>query len=532
MYRQTLAEIKGDSNWSAAETRLIAEAHTGRVEFSSERPEAKTTKNEIRAPLIAHLILGGCDKLKVPAKGVAIHGAWITSKLDLEGCKTDQPLGLFSCHIEQAPMLRDTRLGGLYLLGSKLPGLDAHRLVSTTNVHLSDGFISTGPVEMVGARIARQLACDDGRFFGNGQTALNCDAIEIGGDVLLRNGFTATGLVNLVRAKIGGNMRCHKGAFSGGIDGEGMKVSGGFFLHDLTQLSGQLNLTDAHVGRLHDDAAAWTGGKPLYLSGFRYDRLTGDMRISERLKMLAQKHERVIRSAPMKTGSWLKQLLFAGDAPTRPLFDPQPHAHLAKTLREHGNSSGAVQVLMDKDRRLATNTFHRSIADLDGTFLAALRAILAPARLALSRAFGAVFGYGHRPGRALWFVLGLWFVTSMFYLEVWNAGQFAPNSDVVLTSADWVNAVETHEITQIMPLQAWLETPSAQDYESFSHWLYAFDVFIPLDALGQETAWAPSPVRGALGWWGFYAKPAIQMLGWIITAIGAAAVTGLVGRRD
>jgi len=53
-----------------------------------------------------------------------------------------------------------------------------------------------------------------------------------------------------------------------------------------------------------------------------------------------------------------------------------------------------------------------------------------------------------------------------------------------------------------------------------------------LVGLGQETAWSPSRDRGAWGAWGFYTRWVFQALGWIITALGAATLTGLVGRRD
>ncbi|MBT6864286.1 MAG: hypothetical protein HOA10_02890, partial [Planktomarina temperata] len=83
-----------------------------------------------------------------------------------------------------------------------------------------------------------------------------------------------------------------------------------------------------------------------------------------------------------------------------------------------------------------------------------------------------------------------------------------------------------------LQLDAWAQTTSGRDYTSFSAFLYALDLFIPLDALGQEKNWAPSAERG---WWvdlGNRLRWLVQMAGWVITAIGAAVVTGLIGRRD
>lgn len=76
------------------------------------------------------------------------------------------------------------------------------------------------------------------------------------------------------------------------------------------------------------------------------------------------------------------------------------------------------------------------------------------------------------------------------------------------------------------------KTTPGRDYETFRAWLYALDVFIPLDALGQEKAWAPSASRGWWGELGHRLRWLVQMSSWVITAIGAAVVTRLIGRRD
>ena len=87
-------------------------------------------------------------------------------------------------------------------------------------------------------------------------------------------------------------------------------------------------------------------------------------------------------------------------------------------------------------------------------------------------------------------------------------------------------------VSGVMPLRAWEGTPSYQDYETFGAGLYALDLFVPLDALGQETAWAPSKDRGGWGWSGYWLRWMVQMMGWIITGVGAAVLTGLVGRKE
>ena len=123
----------------------------------------------------------------------------------------------------------------------------------------------------------------------------------------------------------------------------------------------------------------------------------------------------------------------------------------------------------------------------------------------------------------------------------------ASNSDVILTSIEWLAAVNNPNACQpaewgrgkphtqncTMPLDIWLKTAkSAPDYETFTARLYALDLFVPLDALGQEQAWAPLRDRGWLGRIGYAARMWVQVVGWIITAVGAAVLTGPVCHRD
>lgn len=115
--------------------------------------------------------------------------------------------------------------------------------------------------------------------------------------------------------------------------------------------------------------------------------------------------------------------------------------------------------------------------------------------------FGVLFGYGNRPMRALLASLFLIAAASFLNGVAYSKGQFAPNSDVVLTSEAWRTAVET-EGADGYPLPIGLGTASAQDYEMFHPVLYGLDLFLPLDALGQEQAWRTTTGRGVLGGFG------------------------------
>ncbi|MBW4982704.1 hypothetical protein KZZ07_09130 [Mameliella sp. CS4] len=523
----------------------------------------------------------------MPDRSVGVQGAVITGFLDLEAVKSSRDLSLFDCRFLQEPDLDDAELGGVYLPGCALPGLRADRLKTERNLHLRngfhatgevtlrgaritgqfdctkgrlenpggvaldcnglqvgsdvflrDGFHATGEVNFIGARITGQLDCIKGRFENPGGMALNCDGLKVGADVFLRDGFHAEGLVNLTRAHVQGHLDCQEGRFDSGLAAEGLRVEAALFWCGLAGFSGPLDFDDAHLGRLCDDRESWRGAKPLYLSGFRYERLDSGMSVAERLTWLSRKAERRITPAIDKIldhdgNTRLDQPPFIRGA-NRKQCDPQPYTQLAKVLREQGVTQGAARLLEERDKRVRRASYHRAMAAQDGTWRAGWAAQLATLMRPVNGLFGAVFGFGHRPGRAIYWVLGLWIFATLLYAQVWAVDQMAPESAIVLTSADWITAVEGYEDnpTGPLPLALWKGSPAAQDYETFQPMLYALDVFIPLDALGQEAAWAPSPVRGNWGAFGFWAKPALQVAGWIITAVGAAAVAGLVGRKD
>ncbi|MFV1480983.1 MULTISPECIES: hypothetical protein [unclassified Phaeobacter] len=82
------------------------------------------------------------------------------------------------------------------------------------------------------------------------------------------------------------------------------------------------------------------------------------------------------------------------------------------------------------------------------------------------------------------------------------------------------------------PAGHWSETTiPGRDWESFSAIAYAADVVVPIIDFGQTEAWAPSTTRGPAGvilWW---ARWIFTLAGWIVTALGAAALTGIIRRE-
>ena len=496
-----------------AEKALIAFCRAGLgLQISNVRPTKGNDENTIRAGLIRELLLGTED-CKLPAQGLHIWGAWIDEHLSLTGEAVPVPLGLLNCTLTKDVILQDCTLSGLYLTGTRLPAMLAQRLRCSSSLHLRDGFEASGPVDLGGAKIAGDLDCNGGKFLAK-DVALRFDTITVGANVCLSDGFAAQGEVNLAGAKIGGQLACRDGKFwaepealtcyattvgvdavlSGGFEARGkvkltraeiagnldmsgaklakgliasgMRLRDGFFWRGVQGDGITVELIDAQVGTLHDPSGSWDPVKKLCLSSFRYDRIDSDMDVQERLDWLA-KH---------------------GDTVSR--LTPAPYVQLANVLRQQGFAREAAQVLILREDKQRAVEWDAAITGMDGTLRREWAGYAHVFLHFLSWVFKWIFGYGHQPTRVLPWIAIIFAVTFCFAEQTHRRGQFAPTSAVVLKSPEWLRSFPNTPLPADSPLwraqlDAWVKTEPGRDYESFSAWLYALDLFIPLDALGQ-----------------------------------------------
>ncbi|MCY4335246.1 MAG: hypothetical protein OXC60_11335 [Litoreibacter sp.] len=220
--------------------------------FGPGVPNEPTHKNTIRAEIIRFLLLGGCEKNPVHAKGVQIFGAWIESKLNLEAIDTPRELIAFDCRFSMPIEMRDARLGSLNLSGSRIAELSAQCARFDRNLMLRNKFCASGTVDLGGARIGGQLNCDGGQFEAEGNDALNCHQLVVEESVFLQNGFRATGPVDFGSARIGGQLTCSGGQF----EAEGNRalmcqrlfVAGSVFLSDGFRAAACVDFGSARIG--------------------------------------------------------------------------------------------------------------------------------------------------------------------------------------------------------------------------------------------------------------------------------------------
>ena len=228
---------------------------------------------------------------------------------------------------------------------------------------------------------------------------------------------------------------------------------------------------------------------------------------------------------------WLKigsRFTFDIDRQTKEVFFPQPYTQLAKVLSEMGHDRDARKVLMARETALAVEARKSGLLKADGTARLLMEHPLKDGAALLSLIWDAalrwVAGYGYAPQRAFYWMLGFIAVYSIAYHYLWTAGLIVPNSDVILTSPDWLLAMK---LSPDHPGAYWTKLAPGIHYETFYSLAYATDVFIPLVDLGQESAWSETTVTnwGIAGRWLTFA---LELAGWFITALGAAAVTGII----
>lgn len=552
---------------TAAERALlqaVAEGTPCRLGDAAPDP-ADPSAPRIRAALLAHLITGGCDLAPVAPAGVRLLGAVIEGPLALAFVTARGETDLRACHFTGPVTLRRAQLGQLVLSASHLPSLLAEgatvdgsvfligltcpgrmsfataaiggqlalhgatigpltaqgaRIGASVHLRASDGrpFSATGEVSLAGAEIGGQLAMDGASLQNPGKIALNLQRCRIAGDAILRAQgalpFRAEGELHLSGAEIGGQLDLAGAQLSnpGGhaFFAPRIDVGAEFFWQDVTIPAGTVQLPSAHVGDLVDDLASWPGDGRSMIDGFTYDRITRDAPTDAATRL-----------------AWLARCAGNGAG-----FRPQPYTQCAATLARMGHEAEARLILAEQARRKGLG--RRAAARARGGPLALP---LVAFDWAWDRAARLVVGYGYQPFRSLVWLLALALVSALLAQLAWTEGSMAPNNDLVAASPGWQEILTRDCLPEAAP--GCLANPAATwnssagpgvDWESFHALAYGADLVIPVLELGQTAAWSPSKDRGPWGhtlWW---ARWVLMALGWVVTALGAAAATGIIQR--
>lgn len=508
---------------SPAEQRLIDEgARDQRLSVGDgELPQEASPDCEVRGVVLRALLLDTSDVLH--AKGLRLRGAWITGALDVQGCDLRQDISLTQCHLGQPINLVNATLRGVHLSGCHLAGVVADNAQLSGSFFLRGGSHVAGNVDLAGARIGGDVQICDVTLTAAGQDAIFAPSLRVDGSLFLGNYPYSDGVTNLVAegTLFFSSLRAAHDVFvsncsvapKADVLGSAVfdateehgrdialslaraQVGGILYFRDNQIARGIVNLAGASVSRLKDEPEGPGASYPIRLDGFRYldfSRHT-DTSIAARLEWLSRR-------------------------PKETPFVAQPYEQLAGVLQSMGHRNDARTVLMAKERRMREEDRALMTSSLRRAWSFVTDQILR-----------VTIGFGYRPARAAVVSVLLILALGLFFERTWRAGDMAPNAAPVLISGPWIEATQSHPDN---PAAHWAQPGQAgQDYETFQAFAYAADLLIPIVSLGQEAAWAPSTSRSAFGRVGWWLRWFAKAVGWIVTALIAGALTGVI-RND
>lgn len=556
--------------WIAGTLDLsFTQAH-GPIDFFNCHFAAKPLMLQTRADglaIVGCTLADGINAARIQIAGnLTLNDSRVTGKVSLSG-------GVIKGHLScTQAVLRNEGASALKAQG-----------VSVASSVLLQGTQATGLVSFLGAQIGGQLVALDVSLSNPTGHALNCQSVVVRGDAFLR-GAETLGEVSFMGAEINGVLDCGTATMrhpeGEALNAQRLVVREGFIWRRLRDVAGAVDLTSAHVGDLWDDPESWAKCDMLYLSGFRYDVLHGGINVEDRLAwlkkgavsrrefypqpyeqlarllrdtghrsdartiMLAKEQEqrKAARARWWREVAWRADLLRADAAEGEAREDAittlaarrpnDPDLQRLQLLSATGAAAPDVPSLtLDYARRDLRQSLRWRNA---GVFWRNLGSLIA------DKVFGLVVGYGHKPERSFYMLLVLVAVGWLLADRAWETGDFAPAAGPVLMSESWQALATDERIAN--PAQVWSDKymlspggepvlTAGRDYETFHAVAYAVDTVVPLVALGQEASWAPSTTRGPWGqvlWW---VRWWLIALGWIVTAIGAAAVTGVIRRE-
>ncbi|MGW7532343.1 hypothetical protein [Amycolatopsis sp. NPDC054798] len=202
--------------------RLVVNAAREGTLFGGEQidvndlAETENPDHLVRAEVLRDLLLGRHGDLD--PRGVVLVRVRVTGELNLDGATATAGLMLMTCVFDHPVLARQATLPHLYLIGGRMPGLQASRVRIEGDLHLSDGVQITGSgsegaIRLIGARISGSLLCREAEISNPNGLALEASSAELGSGLYLHQGTritgsSADGAIHLNGARIGGPLEC------------------------------------------------------------------------------------------------------------------------------------------------------------------------------------------------------------------------------------------------------------------------------------------------------------------------------------
>ena len=339
-----------------------------------------------------------------------------------------------------------------------------------------------GKVSLLGVKFGSDLGFNGAELENASHIALDAGGSIVARAVFCEKPFRATGRVSFSDIEVKLDMDCTGAVFKNpkdvALDFEGAKVGGRLNLESI-RCAGVLNLSHARVGRFQDDAEHWPATGKLRLDGFEYDTFAG--------------------KAPLKAKARCEWIRRQGpELASR----PQPYEQLIRVLRRMGHDRDARQVAIAKreaQRRGGEMSAWGRIANLLLKWTVA---------------------YGYKPQRALAIALATVVLGTGIFSAADEYQYMRPSkkSEYYLGSSTAIPGAGEATL---------LVNP---DYPAFVAPVYSLEVFLPVGNLRQEDYWSPRQ-SGVLGWLAQAYVWVELLIGWTLTTVLLAALSGLIKRE-
>lgn len=437
----------------------------------------------IRAPLLAWLCTDREAARYVHPSGLGVAGARIEGKLDFSYLKLPRPLTLVRCYLPAGLDLSGATVQSIYLRRSVSGPIMADLANISSDIALLYG--SYQSASFFRSHIDGDLDCTGGRFLDGGHGGVSAVGATILGDALFHDMFTTDGVVDFRLAKIRGSLSVNSARFAGthggGLNAERATVDGTLYWVNVSHTSGtELDLENARVASLWDDRKSWPSPGKLSVGGFVYSSISG---------------------GPADAASRLRWL---GLQPGG--FRPQPYRQLAMVLRETGDDAGYTDV------QIAKEVARRSSGGLGAV------------ERAWSLFLEVTIGYGYRPLRAIWWIIGFVALGTLLFGGGYYAGLITPSEEGAYHSFVTRGTAPPH-------------------CPPFNALVYSLENFLPVVELYQGAYWRPNPRRGLRAGSSSeaeYERASILasllrcylwlhiLAGWVLTPLFFAGLSGLI----
>lgn len=219
-------------------------------EDSVERGDQWPEPREIRAEVIAALLLGATPAQAGYAAGIRIRGARVVGRLDLMGATVTCPLVLESCYFERELRFVEATTKTIRLVDCLLPEFNGARMRTEGIINLTGSTIFR-ILRLDRAKVTGEV-CLRGASLGSGgdEVVLAGDGLIVEGPLECNAGFSARGVVQLRNAVVGGRLDLSESTLhnpgSTAVRASSLRVDGAI---DATrvQVKGEFRLVDARI---------------------------------------------------------------------------------------------------------------------------------------------------------------------------------------------------------------------------------------------------------------------------------------------